>query len=242
MKIWIGYPPLPDPKGVPLLSQNRQFQWFNDPTFVYPVIPAYAATLLKRAGHDVFWQDGIAQQDTAEAYEKRFVDAAPDLVAFEVKTPIIKRVWKIVNRMKSLRPQTKFVLMGDHITALPEESLVECNVDYCLSGGDFDFAVLNLIAHLTKNEPLEPGVYFWRDEAARREAQPRLRGRAMETELWEKAQVARENGVPSVDGIVCTGAFGPLRHDLTSLPMIDRELSNWKLYAYDNCNFKYLPG
>ncbi|MBM3892692.1 MAG: radical SAM protein, partial [Verrucomicrobia bacterium] len=68
------------------------------------------------------------------------------------------------------------------------------------------------------------------------------RGRAMETELWEKAQAAREKGVPSVDGVVCTGAFGPLRHDLTGLPMIDRELSNWKLYAYDNGNFKYLPG
>ena len=74
MKIWIGYPPLPDPKGVPLISQNRQFQWFNDPTFIYPVIPAYAATVLKRAGHDVFWQDGVAQRDTVEDYEKRFVD------------------------------------------------------------------------------------------------------------------------------------------------------------------------
>jgi anaerobic magnesium-protoporphyrin IX monomethyl ester cyclase len=242
MKIWIGYPPLPDPKGVPLISQNRQFQWFNDPTFIYPVIPTYAATLLKRAGHDVFWQDGVAQRDTVEDYEKRFVDAAPDVVAFEVKTPVVKRVWKAIDRMKSLRPQTKFVLMGDHITAMPEESLLECDVDFCLTGGDFDFALLNLAGHLAGGDKLESGVYFWRDAAARDEARRQWRGRSMEMEVWEKAQAARDKGVPSVDGVVCSGAFGPLKHDLTGLPMIDRELSKWKLYAYDNGNFKYLPG
>ena len=51
MKIAIAYPPISSPKGVPLLSQNRQFQWFNRPTFIYPVVPAYAATMAKAAGH-----------------------------------------------------------------------------------------------------------------------------------------------------------------------------------------------
>ena len=32
MKVMIGYPPLPADKGIPLLSQNRQFQWFSKPT------------------------------------------------------------------------------------------------------------------------------------------------------------------------------------------------------------------
>ena len=45
MKVMIGYPPIPSPKGVPLLSQNRQFQWFNRPTYVYPMVPAFAASL-----------------------------------------------------------------------------------------------------------------------------------------------------------------------------------------------------
>ena len=53
MKIAIAYPPLISDKGAPLLSQNRQFQWFNRPTYIYPVVPASAATLLARAGHTV---------------------------------------------------------------------------------------------------------------------------------------------------------------------------------------------
>jgi len=48
MKIVIGYPPLESKKGTPLLSQNRQFQWFSSPTYIYPIVPACAASLLKR--------------------------------------------------------------------------------------------------------------------------------------------------------------------------------------------------
>ena len=46
LKISISYPPLESDKGIPLLSQNRQFQWFSEPTYIYPMVPAYAATLL----------------------------------------------------------------------------------------------------------------------------------------------------------------------------------------------------
>ena len=60
MRVAIAYPPLPSDKGVPLLGQNRQFQWFNRPTYIYPVVPALAATQAKKAGHEVAWLDGIA--------------------------------------------------------------------------------------------------------------------------------------------------------------------------------------
>jgi len=39
MKIAIAYPPLPSHKGIPLLSQNRQFQWFHRPTPSCPPMP-----------------------------------------------------------------------------------------------------------------------------------------------------------------------------------------------------------
>src|SRR3989344_59976 len=38
MNIMVCYPPLHSYKGVPLLSQNRQFQWFNNPTYIFPII------------------------------------------------------------------------------------------------------------------------------------------------------------------------------------------------------------
>src|SRR3989339_2165585 len=94
-KISISYPPLESEKGTPLLSQNRQFQWFNSPTYIYPVIPAYAATLLKKNGFDIFWDDGIAEGLTYEKWLNRIVKEDPDIVVIETKTPVIKKHWQI---------------------------------------------------------------------------------------------------------------------------------------------------
>ena len=70
MRIAIAYPPLKSEKGVALLIQNRQFQWFSRPTYIFPVVPATAATMLKQAGHEVLFLDGIAAEMTAEEFEK----------------------------------------------------------------------------------------------------------------------------------------------------------------------------
>src|ERR1700694_1207346 len=144
MKIAVSYPPLNTEKGVPLLSQNRQFQYFNNKTFIYPVVPAAAATLLKTKGYDVAWFDGIAEEWSYEEYCRKVAAFAPDLMAIESKTPSIQEYWGIIDDLKVRFPETKFVLMGDHVTALPEESLQNSTVDYVITGGHFDFNLLEL--------------------------------------------------------------------------------------------------
>lgn len=209
MKIAIAFPPLNAGKGVPLLAQNRQFQWFHSPCYIYPIIPAMAATLLKKAGHEVFWLDGIAEKWSIQKWLEEVKKAKPDLIVIETKTPVVKRHWKIIKDLKSLtinhQPLT-IVLVGDHVTALPLESLENSPVDYILTGGDFDFLLLNLANHLSKGEKLEPGI-------------------------WYRKGSKIEN----------TGKF-ELKHNLDSLPMIDRDLTKWQLYAYDNGNYKKTPG
>lgn len=206
VKVMIAYPPLPTEKGIPLLSQNRQFQYFHNPTFIYPMIPAYAASLLKANGYDVVWADGIAEQQTPDQFMEMFDRERPNLVAIEVKTPIVKRYWKWIDELKAAFPKTIYVLIGDHVTALPEESLEHSSVDIVLTGGDFDLALLNLVNHLAKGEALEGGIYY-RDTEGQ---------------------------------IVNTGKFES--HEITGLPMIDRQLTRWELYAYNNGNYKYTPG
>lgn len=207
MKISISYPPLVSTKGKPTLGQNRQFQWFSSPTYIYPMVPASAATLLKHHGYEVFWDDAIAQELSYEKWLERIILEKPDIVAIETKTPVVKKHWEIINELKNKLPTTKIVLMGDHVTALPEESLKHCSVDYILTGGDYDFMLLNLAQHLEKGKVLQPGWYYRETSGA----------------------------------IKNTGHF-QLNHNLDSLPMIDRELTQWQLYAYKNGNFKYTPG
>lgn len=50
--------------------------------------------------------------------------------------------------------------MGDHVTALPRKSMENCKVDYILTGGDYDFLLVNLVEHLEKGLELEPGIWY----------------------------------------------------------------------------------
>ena len=219
MKVMISYPPISKEKGCATLGQNRQFQYFRSPTYIYPVVPATAATLLKENGFEVIWNDCIAEDWSYEKFLNFVKDEKPDLIAMETKTPVIKEHWKIINDIKGLSPKGTVpmtVLMGDHVTALPEESMKNSQVDFIITGGDYDFLLLNLCETLQKlklnairyplSAKLEPGIWY------------------------------RENGE-----IRNTGRF-QLNHSLDSLPFIDRELTKWELYAYKNGNYKRTPG
>ncbi len=207
MKIAVSYPPLESEKGVALLQQNRQFQWFNEKSFIYPMVPASAATLLQSKGYDVIWDDAIAHETNYDDWKTLLLESRPDVIAIEAKTPVIKKVWNIVKDLKEWLPNLTVVLMGDHVTAMPEESMINCPVDYIITGGDFDFLLLSIVEELDEKGTLEAGIYYRDDEGK----------------------------------IHNTGSF-QLNHDYNSLPLIDRDLTEWELYAYHNGNYKRTPG
>ncbi len=233
MKIIISYPPFNTDKGYATLGQNRQFQFFKKPTYIYPVIPATAATLLKQAGHQVLWNDCIAEGWSYPQFLDFIREEKPDLIAFETKTPVVKQHWRIINDIKGLIPQMansketkgtlpKIVLFGDHVTALPEESFQNSRVDFVLTGGDYDFLLLNLCNALQEL---------------------RIKNYAMPAGRQELRVTDLEPGIYYREGsqIKNTGKF-QLNHGLNSLPFIDRELTKWRLYAYENGNYKRTPG
>jgi radical SAM superfamily enzyme YgiQ (UPF0313 family) len=164
MKVLIGYPPLAG-KGSPMLTQNRQFQWYHVPAYIFPLVPASAATLLKQEGYDVLWADGITENIPADDYFKTLTDQKPDIVAFETKTPVIRQHWKMIDQLKEELPSTKFLLMGDHVTALPEESFQHSRVDYVLTGGHYDFLLLDMANHLKNGHQMPPGIYYRNGDA-----------------------------------------------------------------------------
>lgn len=212
MRIAIAYPPLKSPKGVALLTQNRQFQWFSRPTYIFPVVPATAATMLKKAGHEVLFLDGIAAELTDEEFDEKLRAFEPELIVLETKTPVVKRHWEWIRKAKDRGWQTKgrgvkIALAGDHVTALPQESMENSPVDYILTGGDWDFLLANIANAGLDEAKFEPGIWY-----------------------------------RNADGeIKNTGRFR-LDHDLNAAPWIDRELVNWRLYAKKNGNFRRTPG
>lgn len=219
-KISISYPPLESPKGIPLLAQNRQFQWFGDPTYIYPMVPAFAASLLKQSGHEAFWDDGIAEGLTYQQWLERIRKEEPVVIVIETKTPVVKRHWKIIKELKRLTTdkwQPITVLVGDHVTALPQESMKNCPVDYVITGGDYDFVLNDLCGVLS----FDPASSFQLSTFSSK----------LPKGVWYREDETIKNTGDS-----------DYNHDLNDLPVIDRDLTKWDLYAYKNGNFKYPPG
>jgi len=211
IKISISYPPLESAKGIPLLGQNRQFQWFNNPTYIYPMVPAYAATLLKENGYKIFWDDGIAEELKYQEWKEKIIKEKPDIIIMESKTPVIQRHWKIISELKreslkSKKWKLKIILVGDHVTALPLESFKNSPVDFIATGGDYDFLSLSIANYIFRKKKLEPGIWYREGKTIKQ-----------------------------------TGHF-LLNHNLDKLPLIDRDLTKWQLYAYKNGNYKQTPG
>ena len=55
----------------------------------------------------------------------------------------------------------KIVIMGDHVTSFPKESLENSEVDFVLCGGDFDFCLADLCGWISKIKKKCPrGIYY----------------------------------------------------------------------------------
>ena len=78
LRLAVGYPPIISEKGVALLSQNRQFQYFNAKTYIYPMVPAYAASNAQAHGYTVKWMDGIAEEQTFDQWLSELKKWKPD--------------------------------------------------------------------------------------------------------------------------------------------------------------------
>jgi anaerobic magnesium-protoporphyrin IX monomethyl ester cyclase len=134
------------------------------------------------------------------------------VIVIETKTPVIKKHWEIINKLKAKSEKlkaSKIVLIGDHVTALPEESFANSQVDFVIQGGDYDFQLLSLLRDLGDLSILRntPGLWFREGEK-----------------------------------IICGGKYESRENDLDELPIIDRQLTKWRLYAFKNGNFKNTPG
>lgn len=223
IRIVVGYPPIESKKGVPLLSQNRQFQYFNAPTYIYPMVPAYAASNLQEHGYDVKWMDGISERKTYKEWVNELKEFNPDYLMVETKSPIVKKHWAMIADLKKQFPKLKLIWVGDHISYVPHEIFEESPLDYAIKGGDYDFMIVNILNHIHKGEELEGGVYW-------REGDKNIKVAKPNRKKIKTGEYIYNSGLPA------------LKHDLNKLPFVDRDLTKWWLYAYANGNYKFTPG
>jgi len=213
MKIAISYPPIINDLGQKaMVSQNRNVQFFKEPTYLLPVTYAQAATYLKQSGYDVYWDDGNSQLKTFDVWFDDFVKEAPDVVIFESTTPVMKFYWSTINKIKTAMPNCIVIMSGYHSMRRPEETMQKSNADIVLRSSNVDFALHRLIPHIENNND-------WRDSY-----------------LGEGMLIRLDSGK-----LRSTGDFRQVE-PLDQSPLVDRDLVVWKNYAYENGNFLQTPG
>jgi anaerobic magnesium-protoporphyrin IX monomethyl ester cyclase len=213
MKIAISYPPIVNQDGQKaMVSQNRNVQFFKEPTYLLPVIHGQAATWLRDIGYDVLWDDGNSQLKTFDNWYLNLITEAPDIIVFESTTPVMKFYWAVANKLKTDLPHCTIIMTGYHSMRKPAETLRESSVDIVLRSNHIDFALQKLIPFIDENTNWRKtctieGLVFRRDE----------------------------------HNIFDTGNFKQIE-PLDLAPDVDRDLVQWKNYAYENGNFLQTPG
>ena len=214
MKVAISYPPIVNNHGQKaMVSQNRNVQFFQKPTYLLPVVQAQAATWLQQLGHQVFWDDGNAQLKNYQQWRDDLVLESPDVVVFESTTPVMKFYWKATTELKILLPETIFIMTGYHSMRRPEETLQESLTDLVLCSNHIDFVLAKLIPFIENNH------LDWR-----------------ETCDIEGLMIRLEEGRTRD-----TGRFRQVE-PLEKSPLVDRDLVHWRNYAEENGNYLQTPG
>ncbi len=171
MKIAFLYPPIFKDGRSPNLSQNRQFIYTKSGEIrIFPVILGSAATMLKNDGHKILWLDGINERLNRKKFDQKLKKFNPDLIILETKAPLVRLHWQFINELKvSTRggsafgrknEKLKVILIGDHVSYFPEESLRNSKVDFVITGGDYDFSIRDLVRSLVINSNLPKGICY----------------------------------------------------------------------------------
>lgn len=145
-RIIFAVPPVKSDKGFAQATQNRQYQYFRDPTFIYPIIPAIFTTMiLTEPGNEVLWVDSVAEGLNDVEFGKLILEMRPDFIVFEANTMVITQYYEFIDGIKKNTPvkdmegrilwAPKIILCGEHVTALPDEVKEKCKADYFIQGG-----------------------------------------------------------------------------------------------------------
>jgi anaerobic magnesium-protoporphyrin IX monomethyl ester cyclase len=92
-------------------------------TLYYPMWLAYAVGFLEKQGHEVLFIDAPAAGLSFEQAEQRIIDFSPQLAIVDTSTPSIYSDVEVACSLKRKIPGLFAVLVGVHVSALPEQTL-----------------------------------------------------------------------------------------------------------------------
>jgi anaerobic magnesium-protoporphyrin IX monomethyl ester cyclase len=123
-------------------------------TLYYPMWLSYAASLADNQGYDIELIDAPADGFDLEYVINRVRDFSPGLVVVDTSTPSIYNDLKICERLKEVLPEVFILLVGTHVSALPEETLRQSDSIDAVAIGEYDYTVIEIAEVIRKKRDL----------------------------------------------------------------------------------------
>jgi len=123
-------------------------------TLYFPIWLAFAAGVLEQAGHEVTLTDAPARGLTDADILDMGKRIRPELIVMDTSTPSIQSDILIASALKEKLPKTIIVLVGTHVSALPEETLSASEAVDAVARREYEVTLRELAEVLEK----EPGM------------------------------------------------------------------------------------
>ena len=116
-------------------------------TLYYPIFLSYATGVLEKNGFDVKLIDAVAAGYTREDVFKIVKDYKPDLTVVDTSTPSIDNDLEVAAGIKDAC-DTFIVMVGPHVSALAEETLMLSGKIDAVARHEYDYTLLDLAKSL----------------------------------------------------------------------------------------------
>ncbi len=123
-------------------------------TLYYPIWLSYATGALEQSGFDVKLLDAPAEGLSYEEVVKCAKEFSPDLIVVDTSTPSIANDIKIADGLKNT-VGSFVILVGTHVSALPEETLKSTRFVDVVARGEYDYTIRDLAKTLNEGGELK---------------------------------------------------------------------------------------
>ena len=154
MKAVVANPPWPG-EGYGARSDVRWPHRRKDKYLEYPIYLAYLTAILKKAGIDTEFLDGVIEEQTPEQFAAEVKARGAKLLVIECSTPSIKYDLESAKEVKEQSPDTFVALTGSHPTVFHEEILSENDYVDGVCRGEPDYTVRDIGLALSNGGQLE---------------------------------------------------------------------------------------
>ena len=123
-------------------------------TLYYPIWLAYATGVLLQDQHDVLLVDAPAEDLELAAVQERVRSFQPDVIIVDTSTPSIHNDLEVVQSLREFTPDAFIVLVGTHVSALPEETMSLTSAVDAVIRREYDLTVKELVQTLSAKKSL----------------------------------------------------------------------------------------